>query len=361
VRRNPDDQPLAFAIHSLTVDAVGFEGEMPFSATLTNPIPKGLVIAHGQIGPWVAGDIADTRMSGEYTFEHADLGTINGIGGTLESTGRFSGSLTAIAVDGTATVPDFSLDLGGKPVALAATFNALVDGTDGTTVLRQVDATLRRTQMRVTGAIANLSGPGRHDVDLSVDIRRGRTEDILALVLDTPKPALTGDISLVATLKLPPGPGRMRNRLRISGRFGLTGTRFTDQGVQQKFQDLSRRSQGKDESDAVEHVVTNLHGRVALAAGVAHLTQVTFQVPGANVALDGQYDLATGGLDFRGRLKMEASLSQAVGGFKSIFIRPFDALFRKDGAGAVLPIKITGTREAPKFGVEMGRVFKSSK
>ena len=30
---------------------------------------------------------------------------------------------------------------------------------------------------------------------------------------------------------------------------------------------------------------------------------------------------------------------------------------RKDGAGAVVPIKITGTRDAPKMSVEMGRIF----
>ena len=75
-------------------------------------------------------------------------------------------------------------------------------------------------------------------------------------------------------------------------------------------------------------------------------------MPGADVALHGTYTVATGGLDFRGTLRMQATVSQAVGGFKSIFLKPFDALFRKDGAGAVLPIRISGTRLAPKFGVE---------
>ena len=80
-------------------------------------------------------------------------------------------------------------------------------------------------------------------------------------------------------------------------------------------------------------------------------------MPGAKIALDGAYDLGTGGLDFHGTLRMQATLSQAVGGFKSIFIKPFDAIFRKDGAGAVIPIKIMGTRQAPVFRVELGKVF----
>ena len=63
-------------------------------------------------------------------------------------------------------------------------------------------------------------------------------------------------------------------------------------------------------------------------------------------------------IDFRGTLKMQASVSQAVGGFKSIFLKPFDALFREKGSGAVVPIKITGTRKEPKMAIEVGKVFK---
>jgi hypothetical protein len=95
-----------------------------------------------------------------------------------------------------------------------------------------------------------------------------------------------------------------------------------------------------------------------LSRGVARLSQLTFQVPGARIALDGGYTLASGALDFTGTLRMDATVSQAVGGFKSIFIKPFDGLFRKDGAGAVLPIKIGGTRDAPKFGLDVGKVIK---
>ena len=62
-------------------------------------------------------------------------------------------------------------------------------------------------------------------------------------------------------------------------------------------------------------------------------------------------------MNFIGTLRMEATVSQAVGGFKSIFIRPFDFVFRKEGAGAVVPIRISGTRQAPKFGLQVGKVF----
>jgi hypothetical protein len=54
---------------------------------------------------------------------------------------------------------------------------------------------------------------------------------------------------------------------------------------------------------------------------------------------------------------MDATVSKAMGGFKSIFLKPFDFIFRKDGAGAVIPIRITGTRKQPKMGMEVRRVF----
>jgi hypothetical protein len=34
-----------------------------------------------------------------------------------------------------------------------------------------------------------------------------------------------------------------------------------------------------------------------------------------------------------------------------------DPIFRKDGAGAVIPIKIRGTRSEPKFGIDIKKVF----
>jgi len=44
-------------------------------------------------------------------------------------------------------------------------------------------------------------------------------------------------------------------------------------------------------------------------------------------------------------------------GAKSFFLKLADPIFKKKGAGAVIPIKITGTREEPKFGLDLGRVL----
>jgi hypothetical protein len=44
-------------------------------------------------------------------------------------------------------------------------------------------------------------------------------------------------------------------------------------------------------------------------------------------------------------------------GWKSVLAKAIDPLLAKDGAGTVLPIKITGTAKQPKFAVEMKKIF----
>jgi len=357
IPRNASGTALQFQIHSLEMTSVGFDRPLPFTAELTNPVPNGKVEAKGVVGPWNKLAPDDTPVSGSYVFRDADLSTINGIGGTLNSTGEFRGGLTSIGVKGQADVPDFSLDLGGKPVPLTSTFTAVVNGTDGSTTLHEVNATILNTPLVAKGAITNLAGPGRHDVVIEVRVTDGRIEDLLAMVLDTPQPVMMGAMHADAKMALPPGAARVRNRIRVSGTFGLASTTFTNANVQNKLEELSRRSRGKKEDDPLGRVLTNLSGRMNLSTGIVTLSGMRFEVPGAKVALGGTYQLSSGEMDFRGTLAMEATVSKAIGGFKSIFIKPFDGLFKKDGAGAVLPIRIAGTRDAPKYSLEMGKLF----
>jgi hypothetical protein len=40
--------------------------------------------------------------------------------------------------------------------------------------------------------------------------------------------------------------------------------------------------------------------------------------------------------------------------WKSWLLKPADPFFHKHGAGAEIPVKVTGTNTAPKFGLDMG-------
>ena len=58
------------------------------------------------------------------------------------------------------------------------------------------------------------------------------------------------------------------------------------------------------------------------------------------------------------RLVNAGDTAQTVTGIKSLLLKVVDPLFRRKGGGSAIPIKIEGTRADPKFGLDMGRVFK---
>ena len=359
VARDPNKEPKVWAIHNLELDSVGFNRAMPFIATLTNPIPKGEIATKGSFGPWVAHNPGLTPLSGRYSFANADLGTINGIGGTLSSLGTFAGMLEKISVQGTTRTPDFRLDVGGTPVPLETSFDAIVDGTNGNTYLQKVDAKLRNTAIQASGAIETQPHVKGRTVKIDVAIRDGRVEDLLQLAVKSAKPAMLARIGLHAAMTLPPSKEKVVDRLQLSGRFAIEGAEFTDAGVKEQMAVLSRRAQGKKPDEAIGKISSDMRGEFAMRDGHIRFSPVRFGVPGADVQLVGVYGLRSEQLDFAGTLAMEAPVSQAMGGgIKGFFLKPFDPLFRKEGHGAVIPITIKGPRGEPKFGLQWGKVLK---
>ena len=74
--------------------------------------------------------------------------------------------------------------------------------------------------------------------------------------------------------------------------------------------------------------------------------------PARRSILNGTYDVDGGGLNFKGSAKMQATVSQMVGGWKGALLRPLDRFFKKDGAGTRIGVHVDGTREQPHFGVD---------
>jgi hypothetical protein len=359
VPKDPRKEPKIWAIHHLDLESVGFNRSMPFKATLTNPIPEGEIAARGVFGPWAKRDPGQTPVSGTYSFNHADLNTIKGIGGVLTSQGDFSGQLEEITVKGKTTTPDFTIDVGGAPVPLETSFHAVVDGTNGNTYLKQVDARLQDTAISASGAIESHPGVKGRSITLDIKIPDGRIHDVLRLAVKAKKPVMLGQLALEAKLHLPPGKTSVSDRLELDGRFVLENAHFTDPEVQQQLATLSRRAQGKKPDEPIGRTDSDMRGRFTLKDGAMRFNPFGFAVPGADVEIRGAYGLRSEQIDFTGTLAMDASISQAMGGgIKGFFLKPFDPLFHKKGKGAVVPITITGPREKPKFGVEWGKVFK---
>lgn len=360
IPRREGKLPKEFAIHALTMRQLGLAERMPFQAELTNPVPKGQIETQGTFGPWQKGDPGSTPLGGSYTFDKADLGTIKGIGGILRSTGEFTGQLNRIAVKGTTTTPDFQLTTSRQPVPLDTTFEAVVDGTDGDTYLNRVDAQLARTSLTAKGAVIGTKGVKGRTVNLNVKIHEGRIEDLLRLAVDAKEPLLTGGVALQTDFHLPPGERDVIERLELKGSFDVDAAKFSDPKVQQKLTGMSRRARGMDPDVKGGNVVSDLSGRFHLKNASLALSNIAFAIPGALVHLNGAYGLQSGMIEFDGTVRMEATVSEAagIGGFKGFLLKAVDPLFRKKGAGAVVPIKVRGTKDEPKFGLDVGRVFK---
>lgn len=127
--------------------------------------------------------------------------------------------------------------------------------------------------------------------------------------------------------------------------------------MQAKIDELSRRAQGRPGDEDVTRVVSAFRGRFHMADGVIRFPSLTFRVDGARVELAGRYTLRGQRLAFDGRIRLDAGVSRMVGGKKGWLLRPFDGLFRRDGA-TEFPIRIRGTVQAPEFGVDVKETLK---
>ena len=355
---------LTFLLHQLKV--VSFQPERPaeFYATLTNPRPVGEIQTHGQFGPWDADAPSQTPVTGSYTFSRADLATFKGISGFLTSQGMFSGVLDYIQVQGKTQTPDFALTISKHPVPLNTEFNAIVDGVNGNTILNYVNAKLLNSSLLCRGEVAKMPRDAGRTIVLDVTAADARIEDLLRLVVKSEKPLMTGNVSLKTKFALPSHAQQdkdISDRLHLEGGFGLGAVRFTRGTVQAKINALSRRGKGKPEAIDDGTAVSSLRGNFTLRNGVVDFSKLTFAVSGAEVLLDGTYNLNTEALNFRGTLRLRAKLSQTMTGAKSLFLKMLDPLFKGKDAGAVLPIKITGTRRKPLFKLDLGRVFAKKK
>ena len=350
-----------WVMHRLRVQNVAVNGEMPFESTLTNAVPPGEIVTSGTFGPWHRDDPGHTPIEGRVTFDNADLGVFKGISGTLASTGTYSGRLETIRAIGETDVPNFKTDVGGHEIALHASYDAVIDGTNGDTRLDRVDAKFLNTSLTATGGIYDVEGVKGRDVKMAVVIDNGRLEDVMRLAVKAGKPPLTGGLRLQCSFVIPASEMNVVDKLRLDGRFSIGGGRFTNAGVQRRINEMSLRASGKlakaKEQEIAAAVASDFKGRFELKDGVLRLPTLVFDIPGAAVKLSGVYSLRPETLAFTGNLYMDAKISQTVTGWKSMLLKIADPLFRDNGQ-TVVPIRISGTRSAPAFGMDIGRVFK---
>ncbi len=324
-----------------------------FRAFMLNANLIGQLRTVGTVGPLTLGRIAETQISGDYKLRHNDLSTHRVVAGTLSADGRFSGTLGRAEVSGRANIPDFEVTRSNHSLGMTAEFNAIVDAIKGDVTVRSAEAHFLSTTLIAQGT---LSGQGSKTLSLNIDCGQARIEDLLRLFVKADPSPLDGALRMHVHVILPSKQEPFLKRVRLSGGFAITGAEFTRRMTEEKLRELSARARGEKNAKGMgrsEAISAELKSDVTLEGGIATLTDARFVVPGAVSRGGGTFSLLNEAIDLRGKLAMRATLSKAAGGIKSLLLIPLDPFFKKDGAGAVLPVRITGTYSHPAFKVSL--------
>jgi len=358
--RQSGTPPLRCTFRGFTISDVGGSGPAAFRATLSNPEPPGEITTTGKFGRWNAEDVGKTAVSGDYRFEHADLSVFPGISGLLTSSGRFSGSLAHIEVEGDTDVPHFTATRSSHHTELRTQFRAVVNAENGDVFLQNVNANFRQTNILTQGSVAGESGRPGKTTSLTIASRDGRIQDLLLLFTKSPQAPMSGTISFKAKASVPPGKDPFLKKLEMQGDFGIDAGSFTKSDTQQGVNSLSHGALGEkkqktddDDSDA-RNVLSDLKGHVLLKNGVATFSDLSFGVPGALAQMRGTYDLISEKIDLHGTLKTKAEVSKTTNGIKSLMLKVLDPFFKNKPEGYLAPVKITGTYDHPEFGLDLG-------
>ena len=358
--READQQPLKFSFHNFVLSNVGGNGPASFQAKLSNPEPPGEITTAGKFGPWSAEDVGKTAVSGEYLFQQADLGVFRGIAGLLSSSGKFSGELDRIEVQGLTDTPRFTVTSSSHQVQLRTQFNAVVNGKNGDTFLQKAAATFSRTTVWSEGSVAGASGQPGKTASFELMAKDGRIQDILLLFAGSERAPMSGIVGFHAKVRIPPGKRPFLAKVELQGDFGIDAGSFTKSNTQEGMNRLSEGALGEEDQhktekaqDDPDRVLSDLKGHVLLENGTARFSNLSFSVPGALAQMQGTFNLITETIDLHGTLKTDSEPSGTTRGTKALLLKILDPFFKKKPAGYVMPVKITGTYKHPSFGLDL--------
>jgi len=365
IARADSKAALRFDIHKLRLTSVSEKTALNYDVAFHNALPPGEISAHGRLGPYNLGNAGETAIAGEYDFQNADLGVFEGISGALSSQDKFQGKLKRIETRGTVDVPNFEVTRSKHSIHLMSKFHAFVDGTNGDVTLERVSAAFLKTRIEAKGEILGTSGTHGKTATVDLAAADGKIQDVLRLFVREPKPPLNGVTEFRAHVVLPPGNERFLQKVRLSGDFGIAEGQFTKPSTQETVGDFSERASGEKPEDQdpadKEGVISSLSGHVELRNAIATFTNFSFVVPGATAQMHGTYGVESRKVDLHGTLKSTAELSKMTSGVKSVLLKPFDALFKKKRAGAVVPVHLVGTYDDPQPGLDIASKKSASK
>ncbi len=358
VPKTEGKNPKVWDIFELEMQELGRGAPARFRAALINPIPYGTIETSGRFGPWDPNEPGTSAIEGEYTFA-ADLGTIKGLHGQLSAIGTMTGVLAQVHTRGETRTPDFRLTaLTGGSLPLTTSYEAVVDGTKGDVELTSVHVTLGKSPLLARGVVEGTHGRRGKRIVLSIASTQVDLAELLHLASATQPPMARGTAAIDAAFTLPQGSEEVLERLELTGSLRAGRLRFADDHVQEEIDTLSRRGQGRPADRSIENVGSNVAGSFSLRRGIVTHRALAFAVPGATVSLDGTHHLQSKTLALEGEVRLNASISNTLTGFKRWLAKPLDPLFHKHGAGTRLVIRVDGTQDHPKVGLELGKTLR---
>jgi hypothetical protein len=350
---DPDKPPLRFDIREATLQDIGWKGALAYRVRVHNPEPPGEVTASGKFGVWSQDNPAQTPVSGEYKFEHANLSVFHGIAGILSSGGKFDGTLGHIDISGSTDTPDFRVTSGGHPVQLIADFSAYVDAMHGDTFLKRVDAHFGKTHVVAAGSIARTVHGKSKTALIDLSSTNSRIEDMVGLFVKASRTPMSGVATLRAKVEIPPGPEPFLKKLRVRCNFGIGEGEFSQPATQQDVNKLSAGARGEKNASDPETALTDLAGRVVVDNGTANFANLSFGVPGATARMQGTYNLINYKIDLHGQMKVQTKISNTESGAKAVLLKMMDPFFKKRKKGEILPVRIGGDYGHPTFGLDL--------
>lgn len=360
--RDPGTQSLKIPFDTFIISNVGSNGPASFRARFSNSKLPGEISTAGTFGPWSPDDIGKVTVSGDYLLEHADLSVLPGIAGLLSSSGKFSGTLNHIEVQGVTDTPSFAVTSSSHRVQLKTQFQAVVNGVNGDTFLQQVHGTFWKTTVWSQGSVAGSTAQPGRGASIELEATDGRIQDLLLLFARSERSPMSGNVTFRANVSIPPGKTPFLERVELHGTFGIDAGTFSQSSTQEGVNRLSVGATRDDkvrkpvgEQGELETVLSDLKGQVVLRDGTARFSNLSFSVPGALAQMDGTYNLITEKIDLHGMLRTDSAPSNTTHGVKSVLMKALDPFFKKNRAGYAMPVKVTGTYEHPIFGLDLGR------
>lgn len=333
--------PQHFAFETLQIHNVRAGEPLMFFTRLQLPKLNAVVAANGNLGPFRSGEYEQMRVDGGYSVAGLQLKRIGQLGGNVSASGRYSGRLSQIEVQGKLAIPDF--DAGGHVKRLDASYSVLVDTRHG-----DVDIQRAVVKMANSTLIANATIEGTPKISrVNFSTTDGDLHQLLE-VLETATPRVAGKVSFAAQTEFGSGPQAFLKRLRLKGHISVKDVTFV-QKTQKEMDAFSARTRKQDHNRPFR-VTAEASGDTTFRNGMAYFPNIQVELPGAKAHLSGTFNLLNTRVDLTGKVAMQQPLAKDVTGWKRVLMTPVSPFFRHGKTGALVSFAVRGTVQNPKIG-----------